>query len=282
MARNTDHVKSSPVFAPLRVHGAAALDKPMPELDDFRRLLDQRKPAVRVASGRALRIVAQGGKPVSLEQKYEARLYLEGELQVRRGDWHDCFNVLAWLAYPRAKAALNARHHDALQAQHAAGTPNRGPEQDALTLFDESGIVMVSADGDLLQMVRDFRWKELFWKNRGRLEARARCFLFGHALYEKMLRPFRGITGRGVLLDADPALLAMSPGEQLDVIDAQVAACLSDPARFVSTRELAVLPLLGVPGWHAGNEAEAFYDDADYFRPGRLREVESRKAKGES
>jgi hypothetical protein len=30
-----------------------------------------------------------------------------------------------------------------------------------------------------------------------------------------------------------------------------------------------VLPILGVPGWCADNEREAFYDNADYFRPGR-------------
>lgn len=269
MSWNTDHAKSSPVFAPLRVHGAAALDKAMPGLDGLRRLLDQREPTVRVASGRALTLVEQGGRPASLEQKYEARLYLEGELQVRRDDWHDGFNVLAWLAYPRAKAALNARHHAELQGRRER---NRGPVQDALTLFDESGIVMISADGDLLQRVRDFRWKELFWTNRERLKARARFYLFGHALCEKMLRPFIGITGRAILLDVEPALLAAPPRDQLAAVDDRVAARLSDPASLASTRELAVLPVLGVPGWHAGNEVEAFYEDTEYFRPGRLRE----------
>jgi hypothetical protein len=27
-----------------------------------------------------------------------------------------------------------------------------------------------------------------------------------------------------------------------------------------------VVPVLGVPGWHPGNEQEAFYDDMEYFR----------------
>jgi hypothetical protein len=31
------------------------------------------------------------------------------------------------------------------------------------------------------------------------------------------------------------------------------------------------LPLLGVPGWWAGNEEESFYDNAFYFRTGRRR-----------
>jgi hypothetical protein len=28
----------------------------------------------------------------------------------------------------------------------------------------------------------------------------------------------------------------------------------------------AALPVFGMPGWHAGNEARAFYDDRRYFR----------------
>jgi len=280
--QSTDRPRASPAFDPLRVHGGSVLDMAGPDLDDFRRLLGRRDPAVQVASGRPLAIVEQGRRPGAFEEHYETRVYLEGELQVRRDHWHDYFNVLVWLAYPRSKSALNARHYSALEARRAAGASNRGPVQDTLTLFDESGIVMAAADGDLLQMVLDFRWKELFWENRERLRARARFFLFGHALHEKMLRPFRGMTGRGILLDVEPGLLSAPLPDQIAVIDARVAARLSDPARLASTRELAVLPVLGVPGWHAEGENEGFYDDTEYFRPGRLAEGERRKAEGES
>jgi hypothetical protein len=34
-------------------------------------------------------------------------------------------------------------------------------------------------------------------------------------------------------------------------------------------RELSPLPVLGVPGWWGGNEQENFYENTDYFRPGR-------------
>lgn len=272
MGWNTDPVQTSPVFEPLRVHGGGVFDAAWPDVADFQSLLDRRNPRVRVASGEVLRIVRQGRKAAAFEEKYEVRLFLRGELQVRRGHWHDYFNVLVWLAFPQSKAALNARHYSELVVQRAAGAPNRGPVQDALTLFDEGGVVVVSSDGDLLQMVRDFRWKELFWGSRARLRTHARFFLFGHALHEKMLRPFTGITGRGILLDAEPGLLAAPLREQLAAIDERVAARLSDPSCLASTRELAVVPVLGVPGWCADNEAEAFYDDTDYFRGGRSRE----------
>jgi Protein of unknown function (DUF3025) len=269
MGWSIEHGSASPVYGPLRVHGGTLFGTAWPELEDYQRILDRREPAVRVASGRPLTVVRQGRKPVVLEERFEARLYLRGELQVRRDNWHDYFNVLVWLAFPRSKAALNARHFAALGAQRAAGAANRGPAQDALTLFDEGGVVMISADAGLLRLVREFRWKELFWENRDRLEARARFILFGHALYEKMLRPFRGITGRGILLEVEPGLLTAPPGEQLDAVDARVAATIADPASFAATRELAVVPVFGVPGWHPDNARAAFYDDTDYFRAGR-------------
>src|SRR5512134_2270502 len=127
MGWNTEHVQASPAFAPLRVHGGGVFDRARPDLDDFQRLFDRREPPVRVASGRPLAVVPQGRKPLVFADRYEARVYLRGELQVRRDNWHDCFNMLVWLAFPRSKAALNARHFAALEAQRAAGTLNRGP-----------------------------------------------------------------------------------------------------------------------------------------------------------
>lgn len=56
------------------------------------------------------------------------------------------------------------------------------------------------------------------------------------------------------------------------MLDARLAAHLSHPGHLLVTRELAVVPILGVPGWHADNAREDYYDDADYFRPGRSRE----------
>ena len=263
-----DFFSRSPMFEPVSAHAPAA-GSGWPRLADLQEMLDVRQPPVCNARGMPLRLVAPGGKPASLDEKYEARVYLKGELQVRKDHWHDYFNVLVWLAFPEAKGALNARHYAALRAQGAARSPNRGPAQDALTLFDEGGVIVASEDDELLACLREWRWKDLFWTHRARLQARMRFYLFGHALYEKALRPFRGITGRGILLKTGDGLLAAPLQKQLAVVDARVAAHLSDPASLAATRELAVVPILGVPGWCADNENEAFYNDVDYFRPGR-------------
>jgi len=262
----------SPVFDPLRVHGGAVPGTARPGLDDLRKLLDARRPPVVVAGGHPLTLVPQLPKPLSFEEKYEARVYLRGELQVRGSDWHDCFNVLVWLAFPRAKAALNARHFEALKQQVAVGTPNRGPAQDALTLFDEGGVVVVSSDPALLTLLRGWRWKELFWEQRRRLVEGMQFFLFGHAVYQKMLRPFLGIACRGIVLEAEPELLSAPLPQRLAEIDVRTAAHIADPSRMMATRELAVVPVLGYPGWHPDNGTESFYDNKEYFRPARARE----------
>ena len=268
MEWNPQFLSRSPLFEPLRAH-APAWDGEWPGLEVLQHALEQREPRVTNAAGAPLRLVAQGRRPRSFRERYEARLFLEGELQVRERNWHDLLNVLVWLAFPRAKAALNARHYAALEAQQAAGSRNRGPTQDALTLFDEGGVIVASADEGLLDCLRNWRWKELFWAQRARLAGRMRFHVFGHALYEKALQPFLGITARGIVLAPGPGHPEASPLEQLAALDARLAAHLSQTASLAATRELEVVPVLGVPGWCPDNEREDFYDNPDYFRAAR-------------
>ena len=266
-----DFLMRSPIFEPLRLVGAALSSPQWPTLDDLQRAADAREPRVLTRGGAPLCFVGQGAKAAAFEDKYEVRIYLRGEVQIRAANWHDLLNALVWLTFPRAKAALNERHYLALRKQQAAGAPNRGPEQDVMTLFDESGVIVVASDDELLGQIREFRWKELFWRNRARVQSAMRFFLFGHALYEKALRPFVGITGRGMLfqvgLDFFPAPLAV----QLERLDAMLAQRLHDTATLNTTRDLAPVPILGVPGWCADNGRESYYDNVDYFRPGRAR-----------
>ncbi len=257
------------MFEPLRVYGAPALEAAtVPRLALLQRLLDARG-VVMTCSGRPLRLIAQQPRPRRFDQRYESRIWLQGELQVRDTSWHDAFNVLVWLAFPRAKAALNARHYAALQERRVYEKINRGPVADALTLFDEGGVAIACAADDLADDLRQFRWKRLFRDKRGRVLREMRCCVLGHALYEKALQPFTGMTGRAIMLPVAREFLEQPLAVQLDGIDRELAACIADPARMRTTRELAPLPVLGVPGWHPDNESDAYYDDVAYFRPGR-------------
>ena len=216
------------------------------------------------ASGLPLQLVSPAA---SADTSYEQRLYNQGELEFRERNWHDLFNVLVWLTFPRAKAALNFRHHAALPAGKPGG---RGPVRDALTLFDESGVIILSADAELLRMIREFRWKPLFWERRAEVIAGMDFLPFGHALCEKVLTPYKGITGRGWLLEVDRDFLASPTMERLQKIDQLLARQIADPQTLRQTHELAPLPVLGVPGWCVDNEQPAYYDDRDHFRPGRV------------
>lgn len=257
------------MFEPLRPLGAALHSSQWPMLDDLQRLADACETGVLTRSGAPLHFVDQAGKAAAFEDKYEVRIYLKGEVQIRAANWHDLFNALVWLTFPRAKAALNERHYLALKQQYAKREPDRGPVQDVLTLFDEGGVIVAASDDELLGQISEFRWKELFWHNRTRVRSEMCFFLFGHALYEKALRPYTGITGRGVLLQVGPEFPAQPLATQLKKMDAMLEQHLLDAGAWTSTRELAPVPLLGVPGWCAGNEHELYYDNPDYFRPGR-------------
>ena len=257
------------MFAPLRRVAGALRASEWPSLEALQRLALSREPPIVTGGGAPLTFVPQGARPRHAGERYEARIYLLGEVQVRPASWHDLLNALVWLAFPQAKAALNARHYQAFLDQQASGATNRGPVQDALTLFDEGGVIVAAADADLLGHIRRFAWKDLFWRERTRVADSMGFFLFGHALYEKALAPFSGITGRAILLEADPDLLAAPIEVQVEAFDHMTAERLGDPSWLHATRDLAPLPILGVPGWCAQNERADYYDDTDYFRLGR-------------
>jgi hypothetical protein len=262
---NTDWLNRSDMFAPLRSVGARlpALGWPNPDL--LNALADD---AGRVVNARGLRVrfVPQAPKSKDFHDGFEPRAFLKGEVQLRPLDWHDLFNALVWMAFPTAKAVINARHYESLAAGEAG---NRSAARDALTLFDEEGVVVLSSDAGLLELVREFRWKELFWKRREEVGKRMRFFLFGHALYHKALDPFVGMTGKAVLLNVPDAFAQLPLTSQIVETDRLLAAQVWDRTRMSHGREFSPLPVLGVPGWWGGNEQESFFENTGYFRPGR-------------
>jgi hypothetical protein len=94
-------------------------------------------------------------------------------------------------------------------------------------------------------------------------------YLFGHGLYEKALNPYLGMTGQGLLLAVAPEFFSWSQAAQLAHLDERVAEYLADQDHCRTTRELSPVPLLGIPGWCTDNQSESYYDNTDYFRPGR-------------
>jgi len=195
---------------------------------------------------------------------YECRIWESGEVETRPDNWHDFFNALVWLGFPQTKIAVSAAHMRGMQAPGEA----RGTTRDALTHFDECGIVVLASQPELLDLLRDFQWKQLFVERRAEVICCMRFVIFGHATYEQMLRPFRGLTAKAVLYEVSEAWLEMGDSEQLAAVDKLLAADLIS-GRYTRPRDFQPLPLLGIPGVTPDNEDPAYYDDSWQFRPGR-------------
>jgi hypothetical protein len=259
----------SPLFAPLHPILADLEAGGFPTLQDCNALLTSRPLLITVQSGSPLRFVAQECGKLPFEAQYEPRCYLKGEVQMRAHNWHDLLNALVWLTFPKTKSILNARHYDALIEERASAIPRRGAVRDVNTLLDESGVIVVYADADLAELLRNFKWKELFWQRREQVRAGMGFYLFGHGLYEKALQPYVGMTGQGLLLAVEPAFFSWPLAQQLAYLDSLLADYLAAPEHCRNTRDLSPVPLLGVPGWVADNNCAAYYDNTAYFRPGR-------------
>jgi hypothetical protein len=95
-----------------------------------------------------------------------------------------------------------------------------------------------------------------------------RFIVFGHATYEALLAPFRGLTAKAVLYEVDADWLAQPPSEQVAAVDRMLATDVA-AGRFVRPRDFQPLPLLGIPGVVPESEAPTYYDDTWQFRPGR-------------
>ena len=184
-------------------------------------------------------------------------------------DNHDLFNALVWLTFPNIKSALNARHYHALIAERKSGNNRRGAMRDVNTPLDESGVIVAWSDEELAGLLREFRWKELFWQNREQIRKRLGFYLFGHGLYVKALHPYAGMTGQGLLVRVQQDFFSWPYAQQLKHLDSQSAGYLAMPEHCQTTRELSPVPLLGVPGWTSDNDSASYYDNTAYFRPGR-------------
>ena len=191
---------------------------------------------------------------------YEQHVFSNASVPTRDGA-HDFFNGLCWLHFPQTKQRLNQ-----LQAQHIAisGVGNvRGPQRDALTIFDENAAFLWAPE-PLWKALGARHWHRLFVELRP-LWAHARLILFGHALLEKLLQPRIAITAHVYRVLSPELTYGMKDADTVQQIDDWVAQDLS--IEKLLTKPFAPLPVLGVPQWWLPNESPDFYEDKTVFRP---------------
>jgi hypothetical protein len=185
-------------------------------------------------------------------QAHEQYIADSANCPVRPG-LHDFFNGICWLGLPQSKARLNRLQAAEIEARGVGAV--RGPVRDAITLFDENG-ALLDAPHELWKALLDRDWQRLFVELRP-LWSQARVLVVGHALLEKLVSPRKALTAHVWRL---PVAL-----DSLASADALLATQFTP--ELLAGKPFAPLPLLGIPGWHAGNSDVCFYDDAQVFRP---------------
>ena len=222
-----------------------------------------RQRDLRTGGGAPLRFVVP---PVAAEP-YEERVFLKGEVATRADNRHDLFNALIWLVFPLTKAALNRRHVAALGKAQKQASAARGPLRDALTQFDECGVIVAGCRPDLWAALRAHRWREVFVERRDQLQRTTRFVVFGHASHDALAKPFMGLCGKALFVEIDEAWPDLPETTALAALDARLARWFD--TRDFSPRDWQPLPLLGIPGATPANESPNYYEDRRQFRPGR-------------
>jgi hypothetical protein len=171
------------------------------------------------------------------DEPYESFIFRTRTVPTR-DNAHDFFNALAWLRFPAVKSRLNEVQAAEI-ARDGIGA-RRGPIRDAITLLDENG-AFIDAPDDIRDALIARDWRRLFVDLRP-LWTDVKVTVFGHALLEKLLAPRKDLTAHVWM-----APLAFTP-------------------ESLASKPFAPLPLMGIPGWHAGNENFSFYDDSVVFR----------------
>ena len=218
-------------------------------------------PGLRSEGGQPIRFVASD----QLEDDgYEHRIYTTGQVSTRPDSWHDLFNALVWMRYPRIKVAMNRLHYHALPESNSG---SRGRLRDALTLFDECGVIVASSQLDLLNDLAKRNWSSVFQADAFRTSvALSVC---GHAILEKYLSPYKAMTAKALLVHVNKEFMKLPREEMLDRLDREIARQMLNGQTLSKPACLSPLPLAGVPGWWSQDEQNEnpFYKDLDVFRP---------------
>ena len=251
------------LYEPIAALLARWSDTQLPDAHALNALLHEAAPAARTAAGRSLRF---DPAPAATEG-YEVCIYDDGRVPTRPDDWHDYFNALSWCVWPRSKAALNAAHVAEIAARRVAGLPGRGPRRDALTQFDECGMVVVSSDPAILDGLAGHAWPEVFVRRRTNLPATAAFMLLGHASWDQLRAPFVGLCAKTLHRLVEPAWFSLPTEARQRDTDRWLAAHITAGEVLSSPRTLYPLPLLGIPGVTPDSECDDYYLDERQFRP---------------
>jgi hypothetical protein len=200
------------------------------------------------------------------ERYYEQIIYDTGFVPTRQQNWHDLFGGFIWCLFPKTKSLLNKRH---VQEINLHGTKQRSKHRNALTLFDECGVILAISDDKWPARLRNHQWQEAFVDLRDEWGKSISPFMFGHANYEMLTKPYIGLTGKALFVKVPDDTFCKDLVAQYAYLDTVLYEMIENNGCLQDNSLLSPLPLLGVQGWHDDNKNSEFYSNTDYFRPKR-------------
>jgi hypothetical protein len=216
----------------------------------------------------ALRFYAQTPDLLGDGLHYEERIAQRGIISTREGCTHDLFNAIVWINHLALKRAMNVRQvADIVRV----GPKQRTRGQCALTHFDEAGAIVWIAEPALVDAWNAHDWHALFVTHRGAWGSQIAITVIGHALFDYALEHGEMPVARALVVRADRAEIeARSRAASIPAwTDAErsIAQAIASSRLLMDPQELRPLPLAGIPGWHTGEQSDAFYASAPCFRP---------------
>jgi hypothetical protein len=166
-------------------------------------------------------------------------------------------------------------------SEEPTGSKNRGRVRDTITVFDENGAILVTSVTSIGEALIDFDWQNSLVKPRRywdkmdspSKDAKAAVYIFGHALLEQLIYPRKPLCAHSVVIHVSQDFFALSKLDRISYLDDKLSEYMNDllAQSGVTPRQLAPLPILGVPYFWSDNSEVSFYEDTFVFRSGRHR-----------
>lgn len=201
-----DFVGDHSIFEPFRVMGIDF--KNFPEFPNLEQINELHK-ALKIEScfGPNFRFIPQAprARRRRLEQEsYEQLVFRTGSVPTRSRSWHDLFNALSWMLFPKTKHAIIHRtieiNHKVDQQSAKAGRV-RSREQERMAMFDEGGMILIN---DVVPLI------------------------FGHAIWEHAALNDFGTTCLSIPVEVPGTIISLYDGNCIKVVDVILAEKISN------------------------------------------------------
>ena len=184
--------------------------------------------------------------PVEVARIYDEQIYVRGEVPSRAGSWHDFLNMLVWATFPGAKRALNGRQRAALRAHVVDGAARipgaRTREQDALSMLDEGGVVILASRESEAAALRAIERADVDALSALVTANDAAVFAFGHALHEHLLSSTTAIRALAVPFVVEKLPTALDA--RVALADVQLAHALAERRVLVGPTGAPAMPVM--------------------------------------